>query len=86
MSDSIGQIALLDKFSIPIRNYPDERRQAMKWMDYRRPKDTAEVLTLSEQAEGRGRIIADFTNLILQLRKGQCEADLLVDITDSSQF
>jgi CO/xanthine dehydrogenase FAD-binding subunit len=53
----------------------------MNWNDYQRPKDVSEALRLLEQAEGRGRIVAGGTDLILQLQHGQLRADLLVDIT-----
>ena len=53
----------------------------MNWIDYQRPKTISDALTLLEQAEGRGRVIAGGTDLTLQLRRGEYAADLLVDIT-----
>ncbi len=53
----------------------------MNWLDYQRPKSVSEALTLLEQAEGKGRVIAGGTDLVLQLRQGRYQADLLVDIT-----
>lgn len=53
----------------------------MNWIDYQRPKDVPRVLKLLEQVEGRGRIVAGGTDLILQLQRGQLRVDLLVDIT-----
>jgi len=53
----------------------------MNWIAYERPKSISEALTVLEQAEGRGRVIAGGTDLVLQLRQGQQAADLLVDIT-----
>jgi len=53
----------------------------MNWIDYQRPKSISDALTLLEQAQGRGRVIAGGTDLTLQLRRGECAADLLVDIT-----
>ena len=53
----------------------------MNWRDYQRPKSLSEALALLEQAEGKGRVIAGGTDLVLQLRQGRYEADLLVDIT-----
>ena len=53
----------------------------MNWIAYERPKTISEALTVLEQAEGRGRVIAGGTDLVLQLRQGQQAADLLVDIT-----
>jgi CO/xanthine dehydrogenase FAD-binding subunit len=53
----------------------------MNWIDYQKPKTIFEALTLLEQAQGRGRVIAGGTDLTLQLRRGEYAADLLVDIT-----
>ena len=53
----------------------------MNWISYQRPNSISETLNFLEQAEGRGRVIAGGTDLILQLRQGQYAADLLVDIT-----
>jgi CO/xanthine dehydrogenase FAD-binding subunit len=53
----------------------------MKWTDYRKPKDVAEALALLENAKGKGRLIAGGTDLVPQLRRGEYQADLLVDIT-----
>lgn len=53
----------------------------MKWIDYRKPKDVTEALALLENAKGRGRLIAGGTDLVLQLKRGEYQADLLVDIT-----
>jgi CO/xanthine dehydrogenase FAD-binding subunit len=53
----------------------------MNWIAYERPRTIIEALTVLEQAEGRGRVIAGGTDLVLQLRQGQQAADLLVDIT-----
>jgi len=53
----------------------------MNWRDYERPRSISEALNLLEQAEGRGRVIAGGTDLVLQLRQKRYQADLLVDIT-----
>ena len=53
----------------------------MNWIAYERPRTISEALTVLEQAEGKGRVIAGGTDLVLQLRQGQQAADLLVDIT-----
>ena len=53
----------------------------MNWTAYEKPKSVSEVLTVLEQAKGKGRVIAGGTDLILQLRQGKKVADLLVDIT-----
>jgi CO/xanthine dehydrogenase FAD-binding subunit len=58
----------------------------MNWNAYERPRTISEALTILEQAEGRGRVIAGGTDLVLQLRQGQQAAGLLVDITDIDEL
>jgi carbon-monoxide dehydrogenase medium subunit len=53
----------------------------MNWGAYRKPKNIAEALALLDGAAGRGRVMAGGTDLILQLRRREYGADLLVDIT-----
>lgn len=53
----------------------------MKWIEYEKPQGLDEALTLLQQANGRGRVIAGGTDLLPQLKKRECLADLLVDIT-----
>jgi CO/xanthine dehydrogenase FAD-binding subunit len=53
----------------------------MNWTTYQKPKSVPEALFLLEQAAGRGRVIAGGTDLVLQLRRRDHTADLLVDIT-----
>jgi CO/xanthine dehydrogenase FAD-binding subunit len=53
----------------------------MNWKAYQRPNNLSEALTLLEQGEGRSRVIAGGTDLILQMRQGEYGIDLLVDIT-----
>jgi len=53
----------------------------MNWIAYERPKNISEALTVLEESDGRGRVIAGGTDLILQLRHHALRADLLVDIT-----
>ena len=53
----------------------------MKWAAYQKPKGLYEALILLEGAEGKGRVIAGGTDLILQLKRGEHRADLLVDVT-----
>jgi carbon-monoxide dehydrogenase medium subunit len=53
----------------------------MKWIEYEKPQGLDEALTLLQQANGRGRVIAGGTDLLLQLKKRECLADLLVDLT-----
>ena len=57
-----------------------QREVDMNWNAYKRPASVAEALTLLEQAAGRGRVIAGGTDLILQLRQLERDADLLVDV------
>ena len=58
----------------------------MKWIDYRKPKDVTEALALLEKARGRGRLIAGGTDLVLQLKRGEYQADLLVDISGMEEL
>lgn len=53
----------------------------MRWIDYKRPKDIREAIKFLNEANGRGRVIAGGTDLILQLKKGEYSAEVLVDIT-----
>ena len=53
----------------------------MNWSAYKKPEDLAEALTFLEKAGGRSRLIAGGTDLVRQLKRGECHADLLVDIT-----
>lgn len=53
----------------------------MRWMDYQRPGDLSKALELLEQSEGKGRVIAGGTDLLLQLERGDPRTHLLVDIT-----
>jgi hypothetical protein len=53
----------------------------MNWTAYQKPKSVPEALFLLEQSAGRGRVIAGGTDLVLQLRRRDHTADLLVDIT-----
>ena len=53
----------------------------MNGFAYQRPKDIAEALQFLEEAGGRGRVIAGGTDLVLQVKRGENHADVLVDIT-----
>jgi carbon-monoxide dehydrogenase medium subunit len=58
----------------------------MKWAAYQKPKDLSEALTLLEEAKGKGRVMAGGTDLIVQLKRGEHRADLLVDITGINEL
>ena len=53
----------------------------MNWTTYQKPGSVAEAVSLLDQSAGRGRVIAGGTDLVLQLRRRDRTADLLVDIT-----
>ncbi len=53
----------------------------MMWIDYKRPKEINEALKLLMEAEGNGRVIAGGTDLLLQLKRGEHKAQILIDIT-----
>ncbi len=58
----------------------------MNWKAYYKPKTVAEALTLLDRAEGKARLIAGGTDLVLQMRWGEPTADLLVDITEINEM
>ena len=58
----------------------------MNWIDYQKPKTLSEALDLLHQAEGKGRVIAGGTDLVLQLKRGKHQTELLVDITDIAEL
>jgi len=58
----------------------------MNWKAYYKPKTVAEALALLDQAEGKARLIAGGTDLVLQLRWGEPTADFLVDITEIDEL
>lgn len=58
----------------------------MNWKAYHKPKSVAEALILLDQAEGKGRIIAGGTDLVLQLRQGEPTAEFLVDMTEIGEL
>jgi CO/xanthine dehydrogenase FAD-binding subunit len=53
----------------------------MNWIAYERPKSISDALTVLEESDGRARVIAGGTDLILQLKHRELHTDLLVDIT-----
>src|SRR2546429_3157183 len=52
----------------------------MKDIDYLAPKAVAEAIALLNEKGDRARILAGGTDIIVQLREGRRELDLLVDI------
>lgn len=58
----------------------------MNWVTYEKPRDLHGALTLLDQAKGKGRIVAGGTDLILQLKRNELQADVLVDITEIEEL
>jgi carbon-monoxide dehydrogenase medium subunit len=58
----------------------------MNWIAYEKPRRLDEALTLLETAQGKGRLIAGGTDLVLQMQRGERHAALLVDITGIPEF
>ena len=51
----------------------------MKWIDYESPHSVGDAIDLLAQAGGRASILAGGTDLLVQLRVGRSNADLVVD-------
>jgi CO/xanthine dehydrogenase FAD-binding subunit len=51
------------------------------WQEYLFPSSVEEALTMLAERDGRARLVAGGTDLIIQLTEGQRSADCLVDIT-----
>ena len=51
----------------------------MKWIDYASPHSVSEAVGLLADANGRASILAGGTDLLVQLRVGRSDADLVVD-------
>ena len=51
----------------------------MKWIDYATPHSVREAVDLLNEADGRARIMAGGTDLLVQLRAGAHDLDLVVD-------
>ena len=51
----------------------------MKWIDYTRPHSLEEAVCLLEEAGGGARMLAGGTDLLVQLRIGRRQPDLVVD-------
>ena len=56
-------------------------RKRLHWEKYLRPQSVAEAIGLLEKHRGEAKIIAGGTDVILQIRKGEIEPKVLVDIT-----
>jgi len=53
----------------------------MPWRDYLFPSSIQEALDLLAFHQGRARLIAGGTDLVLQSQRGQCLSEVMVDIT-----
>ena len=51
------------------------------WQEYLFPSSVEEALAMLAEREGRARLVAGGTDLIIELTEGQRSADCLVDIT-----
>ena len=51
----------------------------MKWFDYARPLSLREAVALLAQKDQRARVMAGGTDILVQLRAGRRDVDLLVD-------
>ena len=51
----------------------------MKWIDYANPRSVREAVDLLARHGDRGRILAGGTDILVQLRAGRRELDLLID-------
>lgn len=59
----------------------------MMWIDYQKPKDISEALRILREADGRVCVIAEGTDLILQLKKkGEYHTGIFVDITGRNEL
>lgn len=53
----------------------------MNWCAYQKPTSLQAVLRILTETGGKGRVVAGGTDLILKIKRGQCQAEVLVDIT-----
>ena len=51
------------------------------WQAYEMPESIEEALEILARYEGRARIIAGGTDLVIELQEGKCSAECLVDVT-----
>ena len=54
----------------------------MSEMRYAAPKTLADAVTLLAAAQGRARLLAGGTDLLIQMRAGRVAPELLVDVKD----
>ena len=54
----------------------------MKWVDYANPQSLSEALALLSEKGDRARVLAGGTDILVQLRAGRWDIDLLVDGKD----
>lgn len=59
----------------------NENRKPAFWTDYLFPATLSETLEMLQHHNGRARIIAGGTDLVLQAQRGQCDSQVMVDIT-----
>lgn len=58
----------------------------MKWEEYLIPTSLKEALVLLQERQGRARVIAGGTDLIVQLKRREVEAASLVDVTNLDEL
>ena len=51
----------------------------MKWIDYATPQSVREAVDVLSEAGGRARVMAGGTDLLVALRAGVYDSDLVVD-------
>lgn len=56
------------------------------WTDYVFPETLAVAIQILDEKKGRARIIAGGTDLVLQSQRGQCDSQIMVDITRISDL
>jgi CO/xanthine dehydrogenase Mo-binding subunit len=61
-------------------------RKMMHWIAYVKPKWLNKVLSLLEEMNGKGRVIAGGTDIVPQLRRHEFKTEILVDITEIQEL
>lgn len=56
------------------------------WQEYQYPESVCEALDLLSEGAGQARIIAGGTDLVLQLKRGECQTACLIDISRISEL